>query len=1671
MGKDKAKNARSKGANSWEASANNASFLGFSAFTSTLSSATDPEYQLDSDYQVQFKKLLKKDAVSRMKALEELNSLFGKIDLETDSSASIRALLSAWELTYRKLVNDDDRKVREMSSLCLGTLGTKVGKNLGPHVKHLFGPWLFSICDQKDQSYNTALQSFNTIFPEKKRSDVFRFAHDTALQYLTENLQETTGTLGDGKSVPPEVLQDRYDRCISNSLLAIEYLIENSTSMSTSADDQSSSSSSSSTTTTTQSINQDIYQETLEKQFFSFLSSKSAYIRKTCYRLITTIINRVPNFSDNNLKDFSTKILGLFSEKDPSTHLFMWDAIISFLKKYKEKAWEGVDARKHVLPRFWAFLRTACYGSYEISYPMVLPFLSFIPNSVVGDSVAFFEEFFGNTLKGLEILENIKQFGSSERATTYLLTSVLECIVFCSKKWSTNQAIVKYLVSNLFGSILLGYFMKEYSPYSHQLTKNVCETMQRLVAAQNDLVASALDDVVQRLYTHTTNALLELEPINDDTTATQDAAANPDPRQQAITINTLFARYRLLFEHKSTTPALFQQLSKQLFQFCCQHFNLSNAILQDRMFEMIGVLLSHFNIRALLEPEIKDTKQFVEDSLLPNIKLALNQSNSKSIYNLFNIFTVIANGNDLVDFQSVWSKLVDMLKDEQNNVYLVNLISQLKCDRSSLACASLNTIVNTHLHSEHKHDNQLFQLHSINQTKHSLMSVLIVSPVDGSYSPLIDTSSIIAIINWVTNELKDIVLAIVLNGGEMEFSAANLIYASRFILYDLHSTVELNPAKIALWQEIAKSAIHLHHQTSIDTSVYTNQLRKTICSDTNTLQLHNHSTTTILLPIIFDNLHGLRAPDTQFLATLTLDVIGTNDLAASLAQLYQHYSLSATKYTMALDISWLQTDMSPFRPQRHSVPLATQEQYFRLHLYLFEIMGKLMKRDGSESDPITAILKSTNSDKLIIQVLTGLLSIGCNNPISPTLHKLQSMQQLKQDVLLAMVNRSVSTDDQSISQASWMKILLASDNTLAVGVQDNNQLLLKNILSVMAEATLTTARIAFIALIQQQHLNNSYDTVVQSHHNLNLFQLILPSLVEQRSPFVEQVRTALFKDLEAIQSSMPNALDPICFKISLLCSIATYDDEHPLNEHEGHILLKLLQMIQQWHLRARSALMKDQAIELDVMEIPLSQLFIVASQFVVAKSLFLSTNQSQLIQTLLNQWISEKDAQDPTLLKRYNSLKLFNIILSKADNQRFILPNTSEEYLIETSSLLVGQWIAGRALISNLAYVALYDLYSTTLAKIPVATQFRIAQLNLKQLYELVQCEHPNIQRTAYNLLASYFTNESVELVKAFELDEDTTEYIISDELAAILTQFELWKQLKADKQDQHLMSKVVGTLMVWDLVLRNYAMQDFTKKAPINGYLNDKRKVSTLLTCIFPLTKKDDYHSAPHVDYDELPRVDTEITYANVQHCCAYMIYVLVNNLPSMARCWWSDDCSSKISQQVDAYITHYISPLIIKNEIQLVNAHKEPAGSNFSIKASSTIKEVTANYEKDEMTISLSLQIPDAYPLRVLQVEFSKRIGVTEMQWRKWLLSMTSLLLTQDGSILDVCLLWKSSLDKHFQGVDLCPICYSLFFNGTIPKFQCKTCKNKFHAGCIYKWFSTSHKSTCPLCQTELQ
>jgi len=196
---------------------------------------------------------------------------------------------------------------------------------------------------------------------------------------------------------------------------------------------------------------------------------------------------------------------------------------------------------------------------------------------------------------------------------------------------------------------------------------------------------------------------------------------------------------------------------------------------------------------------------------------------------------------------------------------------------------------------------------------------------------------------------------------------------------------------------------------------------------------------------------------------------------------------------------------------------------------------------------------------------------------------------------------------------------------------------------------------------------------------------------------------------------------------------------------------------------------------------------------------------------------------------------------------------------------------------------------------------------------------------------------------------------------------------------------------------------------------------------------------------------------------------------LPVFVRLWFRHCQDARASSLVEEFVTKQVSPAVIQKEMSNIDQQAKLAskqGTNLNVKVVAKRGQVNALYEQDEVQLDLSIQVPDSYPLKPPKVTSSRRLGLSEAQWRKWMLRMTTVLFQkEEGSTLwDTLQTWKSNLDRHFEGAEPCPICYSIVHahDHSLPKITCRTCKSRYHGGCLYKWFSTSGSNSCPTCRS---
>ncbi|GAB2286151.1 hypothetical protein Dimus_020576 [Dionaea muscipula] len=195
----------------------------------------------------------------------------------------------------------------------------------------------------------------------------------------------------------------------------------------------------------------------------------------------------------------------------------------------------------------------------------------------------------------------------------------------------------------------------------------------------------------------------------------------------------------------------------------------------------------------------------------------------------------------------------------------------------------------------------------------------------------------------------------------------------------------------------------------------------------------------------------------------------------------------------------------------------------------------------------------------------------------------------------------------------------------------------------------------------------------------------------------------------------------------------------------------------------------------------------------------------------------------------------------------------------------------------------------------------------------------------------------------------------------------------------------------------------------------------------------------------------------------------MMLRLLPAYVRGWYSDIRDRSALSAIEMFTKMWCSPHLIADELSQIKK-AEFADESFSVAVSISANEVVATYTKDETGMDLVIRLPPSYPLRCVDVECTRSLGISEVKQRKWLLSMMAFVRNQNGALAEAIQIWKHNFDKAFEGIEECPICYSVIHTADhgLPRLACKTCKHKFHSACLYKWFSTAHKSTCPLCQS---
>ncbi|EUC55355.1 E3 ubiquitin-protein ligase listerin, putative [Rhizoctonia solani AG-3 Rhs1AP] len=311
---------------------------------------------------------------------------------------------------------------------------------------------------------------------------------------------------------------------------------------------------------------------------------------------------------------------------------------------------------------------------------------------------------------------------------------------------------------------------------------------------------------------------------------------------------------------------------------------------------------------------------------------------------------------------------------------------------------------------------------------------------------------------------------------------------------------------------------------------------------------------------------------------------------------------------------------------------------------------------------------------------------------------------------------------------------------------------------------------------------------------------------------------------------------------------------------------------------------------------------------------------------------------------------------------------------------------------------------------------------------------------------------------------------------------------VKVSTLNQNARTMVNSSILQIDLLLAWWLVLDFFDNASLKvkqGYLDQLRKLSlvksSLLPCLFGLLNigvvgEKPFNLAPW-SVNEFYLSFYDQSSACAQNVLAAHIYFKsLKAIPGLIRTWYSECQDRQLSASISAYTKAYFSPVLISQELEqfrssAASASDALADDTFALKVAPSVNEITASYAVDEQeAFEVAVRIPSEFPLRAAEVKDVRGVAGMENRRRAWLFGVQNTI--QQGLIYDALVMYKKNVAGHFEGKSECAICYSLISvtDRTLPTKPCRTCKNLFHASCLYKWFNTSHTSSCPLCRSDI-
>ncbi|XP_076063145.1 E3 ubiquitin-protein ligase listerin [Oratosquilla oratoria] len=414
-------------------------FIGFSAlsdlgYVPAAAQGLEDDTAISGQFRMTMRKMSKKDATTRIKALQEFEGLCSTEDIE-----AVKSALPFWPRIYSKITIDVERRVREAAQVSHAALVNQVGKQLAPYLRFIMPSWVMAMVDPYVPASTAALKAFESTFPEDKRAGVMVYCCKEIMNYCQDNLfNQTANTLSDAKNTAPEDMESKYIRVLSSSISSISLLLKLTANVESKKGE----------------VIKVVQPVINNPKFWCLAKHKSPLVRSAWFTIIKNVFEFDVEIIRPQKSELCKVVISALDDQDGMVLSHVW-VVFLYVSTQLPEVWqeELQNNSRSIYGRVYAVLRDGCRGSAMELGPQLLPILSVLPSNSDPDKCKLYTDFLHALTTGIRK----DRILVSSRELSALLKALYECMTYISKGQRNDelwQTLVKYQIVELVKSSL-----------------------------------------------------------------------------------------------------------------------------------------------------------------------------------------------------------------------------------------------------------------------------------------------------------------------------------------------------------------------------------------------------------------------------------------------------------------------------------------------------------------------------------------------------------------------------------------------------------------------------------------------------------------------------------------------------------------------------------------------------------------------------------------------------------------------------------------------------------------------------------------------------------------------------------------------------------------------------------------------------------------------------------------------------------------------------------------------------------------------------------------------------------------------------------------------------------------------------------------------------------------